>query len=300
MRNIWLILKREYLQRVRTRSFLVLTLLLPAIMTVLMGLPAKMATMGEKPTHVVVVTSSPQVGEMVRQQLQAATAFDEDEEGGNAAKIAGDRYIIDVDGNATDAEKAALRDKVGTRAIDGFLWATDDAIAQRKVVWTSRGLADFAEKARLSEAVSRVAEQRDLAGNGISAAQAEQVLKPVQLDSVRIEGGKEAKGSGTGRLLEIVVMVMLIYMAVLFYGISVMRSVLEEKNSRIMEVLLSSASSTELMAGKLLGVGAVGLTQILVWAIMAGTVALPALAAQPNFSDLQISPGVIVPGALRS
>jgi ABC-2 type transport system permease protein len=61
-----------------------------------------------------------------------------------------------------------------------------------------------------------------------------------------------------------------------------------------MEVLLSSASSTELMAGKLLGVGAVGLTQILVWAIMAGTVALPALAAQPNFSDLQISPGVIV------
>ena len=294
MRNIWLILKREYLQRVRTRSFLVLTLLLPAIMTVLMGLPAKMATMGEKPTHVVVVTSSPQVGEMVRQQLQAATAFDEDEEGGNAAKKAGDRYIIDVDGNATDAEKAALRDKVGTRAIDGFLWATDDAIAQRKVVWTSRGLADFAEKARLSEAVSRVAEQRDLAGNGISAAQAEQVLKPVQLDSVRIEGGKEAKGSGTGRLLEIVVMVMLIYMAVLFYGISVMRSVLEEKNSRIMEVLLSSASSTELMAGKLLGVGAVGLTQILVWAIMAGTVALPALAAQPNFSDLQISPGVIV------
>jgi ABC-type Na+ efflux pump permease subunit len=65
-------------------------------------------------------------------------------------------------------------------------------------------------------------------------------------------------------------MVMLIYMAVLLYGISVMRSVLEEKNSRILEVLLSSASSTELMTGKLLGVGAVGLTQILVWVVMAG------------------------------
>jgi len=297
MRNIWLILKREYLQRVRTRSFVVLTVLLPVIMTAFMALPAKMATVGEKPTHIVVVSSSPRVGEMVRQQLlflATPAFFDEDEEGSRATKKAEDRYTIDLDGNATEAEKATLTGKVSTRAIDGFLWATDAAMADRKVVWTSRGMLDFPERTRLSEAVSRVAVQNDLAANGMSAPQAEQMLKPVKLEPVRIEGGKEAKGNGNGRLLEIVVMVMLIYMAVLFYGISVMRSVLEEKNSRIMEVLLSSASSTELMAGKLLGVGAVGLTQILVWAIMAGTVALPALAAQPNFADLQISPGVIV------
>ena len=297
MRNLWLILKREYLQRVRTRSFVVLTVLLPVIMTAFMALPAKMATVGEKPTHIVVVSSSPRVGEMVRQQLlflATPAFFDEDEEGSRATKKAEDRYTIDLDGNATEAEKATLTGKVSTRAIDGFLWATDAAMADRKVVWTSRGMLDFPERTRLSEAVSRVAVQNDLAANGMSAPQAEQMLKPVKLEPVRIEGGKEAKGNGNGRLLEIVVMVMLIYMAVLFYGISVMRSVLEEKNSRIMEVLLSSASSTELMAGKLLGVGAVGLTQILVWAIMAGTVALPALAAQPNFADLQISPGVIV------
>ncbi len=89
-------------------------------------------------------------------------------------------------------------------------------------------------------------------------------------------------------------MVMLIYMAVLLYGISVMRSVLEEKNSRVMEVLLSSATSTQLMTGKILGVGAVGLTQIAVWTIMAGVVALPAMAAQPMFSELQLSPLVMV------
>jgi len=81
---------------------------------------------------------------------------------------------------------------------------------------------------------------------------------------------------------------------VLFYGISVMRSVLEEKNSRILEVLLSSASSTQLMTGKLLGVGAVGLTQILVWAVMAVAFALPAMAMQPSFSELQIPLGVLV------
>jgi len=78
MRNIWLIIKREYLERVRTTSFVVLTLLAPAIMTVVMILPAKLATMGEKTQHIVVVTSTPQFGEMVREQLSSADAEDDD------------------------------------------------------------------------------------------------------------------------------------------------------------------------------------------------------------------------------
>ena len=61
-------------------------------------------------------------------------------------------------------------------------------------------------------------------------------------------------------------MVMVLYMTVLLYGINVMRSILEEKTSRIMEVMLSTASAKELMAGKILGVGAVGLTQVGIWA----------------------------------
>jgi len=295
MRNTWLILKREYLQRVRTRSFLVLTLLLPGIMTALMVLPAKMATMGQKAQHIVLVTSNPQFGEKVRQQLLAAPVAEEEDEGSDRAgkRKPEDQDIIDVDANPTDSERAALRDKVSTRQIDAFLWLTDDAIAARDVTWNGRETADFRERSWLSESVGHIIQQRELSTKGLTDAQADELLKPVKVETVRIEGGRETKGSGTGRLLEIVVMVMLLYMAVLFYGISVMRSVLEEKTSRIIEVLLSSASSTELMAGKLLGVGAVGLTQILVWAIMAGVIAFPSLALQPDLGELQISPGVM-------
>jgi ABC-2 type transport system permease protein len=60
-------------------------------------------------------------------------------------------------------------------------------------------------------------------------------------------------------------MVMVLYMTVLLYGINVMRSILEEKTSRIMEVMLSTASAKQMMAGKILGVGAVGLTQVVIW-----------------------------------
>src|SRR5580704_3406131 len=297
MRNTWLVIKREYLERVRTRTFLVLTLLLPAIMTVLMALPAKLATMGEKAQHLVVVTSTPQFGETVRQQLLSGPPSDDDDEASGADKAKQkpeNQYVIEVDTNATEAERAVLRDKVSARAIDVFLWLTDDAIAARDVTWSGRETASFRERTWLSDALSHIVTQQQLASNGLPAAQSEPLLKPVKVDSVRIEKGREAKGSGTGRLLEIVVMVMLLYMAVLFYGISVMRSVLEEKNSRIMEVLLSSATSTELMTGKLLGVGAVGLTQILVWTLIGGLFVLPSLAMQPNLSNLQLSPGVMV------
>jgi ABC-2 type transport system permease protein len=91
---------------------------------------------------------------------------------------------------------------------------------------------------------------------------------------------------------------MLLYRAVIFYGVSVMRAVLEEKNSRVMEVLLSSATSTELMAGKLIGVGAVGLTQIGIWITMASVYALPALAASASAGEIHIAPLTLVAFAL--
>jgi ABC-2 type transport system permease protein len=296
MRNTLVIIRREYLERVRTRSFLVLTLLLPALMTVLMSLPAKLASMGEKGQHIVIVTSNAQFGESVRQQLLSTPVIDEDDPSASSEKAKqkpDDQYTIDVDTNATEAERTVLRDKVSNHTLDGFLWLTDDAIAAKKVTWNSGEMAGFHERSWLSESMSHVVQQQLLRHNGLSAAQADQLLEPVKVDPIRIERGRETKSNGTGRLLEIVVMVMLLYLAVLFYGISVMRSVLEEKTTRIMEVLLSSATSTELMIGKILGVGAVGLTQILVWVLMAGAVAFPSLAAQPSLSELQLSPGVL-------
>ena len=292
MRNTWLIIKREYLQRVRTRSFLVLTLLLPAIMTVSMALPAKIATIGQKAEHLVLVTSTREFGEQLRQQLLAQPLSQEADESDSEStqKKTEDLYTIDVDSNPTDSERAALRQRINTRDIDDYLWLTDGAIAVHDVSWNGREMPSGREKAWLSDTLGRIVLQQQLSKKGVSAAQADELLKPVKVDSFRVEGMRETKSNGTARILEIVVMIMLIYMAVLFYGISVMRSVLEEKNSRIMEVLLSSATSTELMAGKILGVGAVGLTQIVVWIVMAGVVALPSLAMQPKLSNLMVSP----------
>jgi ABC-2 type transport system permease protein len=299
LRNTWLIIKREYLERVRTRSFVVLTLLAPAIMTVLLLLPAKLATVGQKARHIVVVTSTAQFGESVRQGLLSASPDNGDDDeaassGRNAAKPASDhQYIVDVDSNPTEAERADLRGKIVSQTIDGYLWLTDDAIATGKVEWASRNMADFGERSRLSEKLNRIIQYARLSRSGFTGDQADLLLKPIKVESVRIEPGRAATDSSGKKFIEVVVMVMLIYMTVLLYGISVMRSVLEEKNSRILEVLLSSASSTELMIGKVVGVGAVGLTQVLVWVVMAGAFALPSLAMQVDLDQLKVSPEVL-------
>ena len=286
-------------RRIPRAALLAVALLLPAVMTVLMALPAKLANMGEKAEHLVLVTSTREFGEQVRQQLLAQPISEEAEEADNQTnKKMEERYTIDVDVNPTDAERASLRHKINTREIDDYLWLTDDAIAAHTVSWNGREMPGAREKAWLSDTLSRMVLEQELSKKGVAAAQAEELLKPVKVDSFRVEGTHETKSSGTARILEIVVMIMLIYMAVLFYGISVMRSVLEEKNSRIMEVLLSSATSTELMAGKILGVGAVGLTQIVVWIVMAGVVALPSLAMQPNLSNLEVAPFVFACAAI--
>lgn len=309
LRNTWLVIKREYLERVRQRSFIVLTLLLPAIMIGAFAIPAKLSSMkNSKIQRLVVVTSTPQFGEIVRQQLLAKPndeaivankekdrdkdkdAEDEDNPGRD--------YAIEVNSSATEAERSALRRRVNSGDIDGFLWLSDDAVADRKVTYYGRESGGFMEKSWLKDQLDRAILLQELGQRGVGGTQAEQMLKPVKLETMRLEGGKETKANDKGMFFAIFAMVMLLYTAVIFYGVSVMRAVLEEKNSRVMEVLLSSATSTELMAGKLIGVGAVGLTQIAIWIVMAATYALPALAANASTGEIHIAPLTLAAFAL--
>ena len=128
----------------------------------------------------------------------------------------------------------------------------------------------------------------------MSGPEVEALLTPITLDAVHIEKGKEGV-SGAAIFATAVAMVMLLYLVVLIYGVAVMRSVIEEKSSRIMEVLLSSVTAKELLAGKILGVGAVGLTQILIWIIFAVAFAVSGMMAAKSFvSEIHIpTAGVI-------
>ena len=89
-----------------------------------------------------------------------------------------------------------MRDKVTSQAIDGYLWLSDDAIASGTVTWTSRNMAGFGERQRLSATLNRIIQFERLSKSGLTGDQADGVLKPIKIEAVRMERGRETKDSG--------------------------------------------------------------------------------------------------------
>ncbi len=275
MHNILIIAKREYLERVRQRSFLIMTILIPALMFAVTVIPSLIANTGASSKHVVVVAADKQTAELIRAQIQ--NSGDSRPDNGLAKKNAQapSRYQVDLDTDTSEQKRAALTEEVKQKKLDGVIWATDDAIAANKVPYITRDTSSLNEVFGIQDKVSRAMHRRALKQKGLSDGEVEGALKPVELDPQNPTGGGK---NPLVTFFTVFSMVMVLYITVLLYGINVMRAVLEEKTSRIMEVMLATCSAKEMMAGKILGVGAVGLTQIAIWvttsAILGGSGAL--------------------------
>ncbi|HZM09574.1 MAG TPA: ABC transporter permease [Candidatus Limnocylindrales bacterium] len=295
MHNTWLIIRREYLERIRSKAFIIMTLLMPVFMASTILIPAMLSDMKSGGTRrIVLVANNPEIAEAVKQQLMAPqqqtseTTDAKSDHVRSSEKVTAPRYAIDVSTTATDAERTSLRQQITDGKIDGFLWLTDNDLANRKVVYNARDVTDFGESIELRNAVQSAVVKRQLAQKGMSGVEVETLLKPIDLDSIRIEKGKEG-ASGISVFLVSFTMVMLLYVNVLVYGVAVMRSIIEEKSSRILEVLLSTVTAKQLLAGKIIGVGAVGLTQIIIWVAVAGAFSVPGLmASRSMLSNIHI------------
>ncbi|MGH9469601.1 MAG: ABC transporter permease, partial [Terriglobia bacterium] len=128
------------------------------------------------------------------------------------------------------------------------------------------------DSAALTHAVGVAELAARLRSRGVPARETEQLLREPELRLIRLTHMGQTEDKGQAYLIAIV-MAMILYGALLTYGITTMRAVLEEKTSRIVEVLISSIQPIQLLAGKILGVAAVALTQFLIWAISAGLLA---------------------------
>jgi ABC-2 type transport system permease protein len=301
MHNTWLIVRREYLERIRSKAFLIMTMLMPVFMASTILIPAMLSGMKSGGTRrIVLVANNPEVAEAVKHQLTGPQQLIDKAPKATAERDASKpaeqapRYDITIDTNTTDAERAALRQQITDGKIDGFLWLTDNDLASRKVVYNAKDVTDFGESIELRNVVQTALTKRQLAQKGMSGAEVEDLLKPIDLDSIRIEKGKEG-ASGISVFLVSFTMVMLLYVNMLVYGFAVMRSIIEEKSSRILEVLLSSVTSKQLLAGKIIGVGAVGLTQTVIWLLVALAFSVPGLMSSRSvMSNVQIPMAGIV------
>jgi len=295
MHNTWLVIQREYLERIRSKAFLIMTLLMPVFMASTILIPALLSNMKSGVTrHIVLVADNAEIARAIQQQLLTPPAAEgkapSPKSGTSKSETRNPppRYSIDTDMNTTDVEREKLRREISDGKIDGFLWLSDSDLANRKVVYSAKDVTDFGEGIELRNAVHSALMKRQLGQKGMNEAEIETLLKPLDFDSVRIEKGKEG-ASGIAVFLVSFTLVMLLYVNMLVYGFAVMRSIIEEKSSRILEVLLSSVTAKQLLAGKIVGVGAVGLTQFLIWLAIAGAFAVPGImSSRSAFSNAHI------------
>ena len=293
MHKVWLIVHREYLERIRSKTFLLFTLLIPALMAGGILIPAKLAEIKSGTARrIVVVAANADLAAAVKQELLAPPPAGSPA-GSPEAAAPKDNFVVQVSTTPTAELHDALGQQVSAGTIDGFLWLNEDDLANHKATYSARDAADFQTSAVVRSALRTALVKQYLEQKGMTGPQVDTLLTPVVLRTVHITKGHEG-ASGMTVFLTGFIMVMLLYVNVLVYGMSVMRSIIEEKNSRILEVLLSSVTAKELLAGKILGVGAVGLTQILIWLVIGSLFSIPGMvAAKAYLSNVHIAVSAI-------
>ena len=278
MKKLLAVLKREYLQAVRKKMFIIMTFLMPLLMAAVLVLPSLIMArgMGEKRITVVDGTGT------LREAFLRAPAIPpgEQEQGRRGRRRLPQNMNIDYVAPADDPEAAARpylsrMSAEGPQRVDGVFIVPADALtnAEARLKYYSRAAADFMSQERLASITNRAIQRHRLAARGMGSEEVESVLSSMDVDAVQLSRSGEEKQGGVANFFVGFVMTGLLIIPSFVYGLEIMRGIIQEKTDRVVEVLVSSMSTQQLLVGKILGVALVGLTQIGVWFVMFGAAA---------------------------
>ncbi len=279
IRAVWLVLRREYVERVKSFSFLASTFAAPLLFLAASATPALFATPHPvAPKNVVIAGAAPQEARQIAEMFQSFG-----------------RYRVTLATNTTPEEHAELTAMVRNSQIEGFVWLDAPAIASGRVVYTSRSGLDADGRDRLRRIIYLALLRTRLAARGLAPSEIERALQPVTFSVVALRGKGSGKSEGDpiAVIVVTVTLITILEMSLLSYGIIVMRSVLEDKTSRMVEILLCSVTPRALMAGKVLGIGGLSFTQAVIWGAMAagGVTMASRIPATGVASGFTLGPG---------
>ena len=257
MRKIWVVVQREFLSRVRTKWFVVSTVLGPVVMAAFVFLPMSMASGGGRERSIAVLDATTTgFGARVTDILNMR------------APITATRMELGLDQLEHVADSLATA--VGLKELDGFLIVADQTVADGRAEYRGSNAAAQLDMEIMERFMAQALLAERLSDLGVDPEKVTQASSiGLDLHIVTIRGGEATEQSGRTTFIMAYVMWFLLYVAILLYGVQLLGAVVEEKTTRIVEVLVSSLRPFELLAGKVFGVGAVGLFQLLIWAITA-------------------------------
>ena len=280
------IIRREYMQRIQKKSFWISTVLMPLIFIAIGLLPVMFRNLSpSRPVRIAVIDLHGNVYENFRRNLL---------DSGKKSHPGDAKYIVEqrVAGSDLAASLDRIRQEVAGGKLDGYLVVGSNFEDESNFKYYGRNVSNIEVNRDLGTALTPVVAAARLERDRIDATP-EQVaswIRRVNVDTFQVQEGGATRKSGFGAAYAMTFgFIFILYICQIIYGVANMRGILEEKTSRIMEVLLATFTSGQLMTGKLVGIGMVGLTQILVYAVTAGVMmtyaAVSTMSVDPNILD---------------
>jgi ABC-2 type transport system permease protein len=267
--------RREYVERVRTKAFWVATLLIPILFLgyVAIQIAISRKTGGER--KLVVLDQTGTIYAPLVQELTDTEARQKKENSGSRGPH-WDLELRPVVGTLAET-KESLRRQVLEKKISGYLVLEPAMLQKEEIEYYSTTVSDWIALTQLQSAVNRVWMRQKMTARGLPADLTAELEKSINLKPFKVteKGTSEEKGAG---IIAALVLLILMYSTFFMYGYQVMRGVIEEKSNRIVEIIVASVRPTELMVGKIVGIGLVGLTQYFVWSLVAMNLSLPGIA----------------------
>lgn len=268
--KIYLVIKREYLSRVRRKSFIISTILMPLLFVGLMALPAIVATLsGPENKKIAIVDRTGYI---------------------SRAFLGNETMQFEVSDQPLDSLKE-------NRTLDAILVIPSDVVQHPdNIVLYTNGSPSPQTEMYISRILGDAIEHEKLAAYDIEGL--DRIINEIQtnvtLRTIRIDGETEQESSSMASYMIGLILTFVLYMFIMIYGQMVMTSIIEEKNNRVLEIVVSSVKPSYLMLGKIMGIGAVAITQIVIWAVLIGffsTVVMPGLltGAMSSGADIEMT-----------
>ena len=255
MDKILAIIKREYFTRIKSKGFLLGTILTPLLMAGIAFLPMLMFGKGERNAYRFVVLDQTKDAALYQRAEKLLT---ED----NASK---DRFEVSretITSDKLEARQQELNAEIKADKLGGYIILTPDVLDTGKIEQRAKNPNDFALIGRIRSALKQTIIEERMRRVGISPEKVTEVSQDISINFINDRGEQEAP---LAKWTLSIIMGIILYISILVYGLYVMRGVIEEKQSRIIEVLLSSVKPFQLMLGKVTGIGLVSLTQVTIW-----------------------------------
>jgi ABC-2 type transport system permease protein len=278
MKKLFAVIKKEYKVIVHKKSFIIMTILTPVLMAGMMFVPVLLMKVGRSEKKIAVadysggyyqaLSARPQAKKEKRKGVLDMDAAKQQQETEASGRISFQQVALA--GRDADALVHEYEQKVLKKEVDGLLLIPADVTAKRQVSYYSTSVSDFTTIKFIESTLRTAISKQLLLEKKIDPAVVDEATREISMETFKVKKeGTTRSDSGMDYMMSLF-MIVILFMVLINYGQMIMRGVLEEKNSRISELLISSARSTAIFYGKVLGIGLAGLTQVALWIVLGG------------------------------